>query len=192
MDSKRYFHVYDNALTPEFCKTVINKFENDDRKVVGKIGDGTLEGKVDPSVKIAEEIHIDAKLPGWEDVMETILENLGFHSQHYLETWGPALNVPMYPEEFRVTKYEIGGHFNWHSDNIGANVSRVLTAIWYLNDVKEGGETEYPWQDMKVKPKEGSLLICPVGWTYRHRSIPVVSNPKYIIITQIHQKLNEV
>lgn len=190
MDSRRFFHVYENALSAEFCQQAINRFEQDQRKVEGKIGNGTPEGAVDPNFKITQEIMLEECIVGWEDVMETISENLNFHLLDYMKAWGAAFRVPIYPEEYRISKYEIGGHFNWHSDNIGNTVTRVLTAIWYLNDVQEGGETEYPWQGIKLAPKTGTLLICPVGWPFFHRSAAVVSNPKYIIITQLHQKLN--
>ena len=36
------------------------------------------------------------------------------------------------------------------------------TAICYLNDVAEGGETIFPKLDISVKPKMGSLSILPI------------------------------
>ena len=66
-------------------------------------------------------------------------------------------------------------------------MTRVLTAQWFLNDVAEGGATEFAWQGVAVPPREGRLLLAPVGWTYLHRGAPPVSGPKYIIITQLHQ-----
>jgi hypothetical protein len=192
MMNSPFFHVYENALPTEFCQEVVDRFDNDDRKTDGRIGDGTKEGAIDSKFKVTKEIMLSQCHKGWEDVMATIAENLSFHIHDYMKKWGRALQVSLYPEEYRICKYDIGGHFNWHSDNIGSSVSRVLTVIWYLNNVNKGGETEYPWQGIRIAPKMGSLLICPVGWTYYHRSSPVISNPKYILITQLHQKLNEV
>ena len=63
----------------------------------------------------------------------------------------------------------------------------MLTAIWYLNTVDEGGETEYKWQSEAIQPVEGRLLLCPVGWPFIHRGKPPLSGPKYILITQLHQ-----
>ena len=49
----------------------------------------------------------------------------------------------------------------------------------YLNDVEEGGETEFLYQKRKVKPKKGTILIWPGGYTHLHRGNPPMSD-KYI------------
>ena len=51
----------------------------------------------------------------------------------------------------------------------------------YLNDVKEGGETEFLYQHKRYQPKEGTLLIFPAGFTHTHRGNPPISNDKYIV-----------
>ena len=50
----------------------------------------------------------------------------------------------------------------------------------YLNDVKEGGETEFQYQKLRVKPKRGTVLIWPGGFTHLHRGNPPLSGDKYI------------
>jgi hypothetical protein len=67
------------------------------------------------------------------------------------------------------------------------NQIRMLAFIWYLNDVHEGGETEF--LKGKVTPKRGSLLIFPCSWTYLHKGNVPVSNNKYIITGWIGYKL---
>jgi hypothetical protein len=56
---------------------------------------------------------------------------------------------------------------------------RLLTFIWYLNDVTDGGETEFI--NGKIKPKTGKLLIFPSSWNYYHKGNMPLSNDKYII-----------
>jgi len=50
----------------------------------------------------------------------------------------------------------------------------------YLNDVEEGGETEFLYQKMRVKPTKGTILIWPADWTHTHRGNPPLSGDKYI------------
>ncbi|MGB5809378.1 MAG: hypothetical protein WBG86_02535, partial [Polyangiales bacterium] len=71
---------------------------------------------------------------------------------------------------------------------IGSAYTRVMTAMWYLNSVDEGGETDYKWMGRAIEPVEGRLMICPVGWPFYHCGRAPVSGPKYTIITQLHQK----
>jgi len=53
--------------------------------------------------------------------------------------------------------------------------------LYYLNDVEEGGETEFHYQDMKVKPKKGSLIIFPAGFTHTHKGNIPLSDEKYVV-----------
>jgi len=76
------------------------------------------------------------------------------------------------------------GYHVWHCEqgNI-ASSSRTLLVILYLNDVEEGGETEFLYQSLRVKPKQGTMIICPSGFTHTHRGNPPLSGEKYIMNT---------
>ena len=57
--------------------------------------------------------------------------------------------------------------------------------MFYLNDVEEGGETEFYYQDKKIKPKQGSMVIAPAYFTHTHRGCIPVSNDKYIVTSWV-------
>jgi hypothetical protein len=88
------------------------------------------------------------------------------------------------------------GFYEWHHDNIslsGAiqnniNQVRLLTFIWYLNDVDIGGETEFI--NGLIKPSAGKLLLFPATFTYPHTCKMPISNDKYIITGWIGYKTN--
>jgi hypothetical protein len=61
----------------------------------------------------------------------------------------------------------------------------LLLAIGYLNDVEEGGETEFLYQGVRVKPKKGTIILCPAAFTHTHRGNPPLSGDKYIINTWV-------
>ena len=71
------------------------------------------------------------------------------------------------PHSVLVKKYNKGdGYFNWHMDtsHIAArNQSRCLITMWYLNDVEQGGETEFKHFKTSLKPTKGSLVIFPAN-----------------------------
>jgi hypothetical protein len=74
------------------------------------------------------------------------------------------------------------GYHRWHSERFGMNtVERVLAWTIYLNDVTDGGETEFLYQGLRVAPKHGRIVIWPAGWTHVHRGNPPLSNTKYIL-----------
>jgi hypothetical protein len=49
-----------------------------------------------------------------------------------------------------------------------------------LNDVYEGGETEFV-DGTLIKPERGKLIIFPAYWNYHHQGRPPISNTKYIV-----------
>jgi prolyl 4-hydroxylase len=77
-----------------------------------------------------------------------------------------------------------GGFFPFHAENTsGAQdiASRVLVYMTYLNDVEEGGETEFLYQQIKFKPIRGNTIIWPAGFTHAHRGIPSDTSEKVIV-----------
>lgn len=57
----------------------------------------------------------------------------------------------------------------------------MLSYILYLNDVEEGGETEFLYYGKRIKPTAGTLLLWPAGFTHVHRGNPPLSGEKYIL-----------
>lgn len=189
MDIKEFFKIYESALDAKFCSKVIERFEQSDEVAEGRVGDGSYLGTIDRSKKNTFDLVLNQG-GAWDDVMAVLNQSLGEYLDRYIANWRPAFTVSLRAEPIKIQKYPPGGHFSWHSDNMGGSVTRVLTIIWYLNTVTEGGETEYIWQDTKIKPKVGDLLICPVGWPFFHCGRPPINQYKYIAITQIHQMVN--
>lgn len=75
-----------------------------------------------------------------------------------------------------------GGYHVWHSEDGDKNHSgRIGVYILYLNDVEEGGETEFLYFSKRVKPKKGRLMIFPPNYPWAHRGNPPLSGVKYIL-----------
>jgi hypothetical protein len=76
------------------------------------------------------------------------------------------------------------GYHAWHTERAMAeipNAQRHLVFMTYLNDVTEGGETEFFHQNLRIKPEKGLTVIWPADWTFTHRGIPSTTQEKYII-----------
>jgi len=70
--------------------------------------------------------------------------------------------------------YEQGG-------NQGESARRWGVWMLYLNDVTEGGKTDFPVQDLYVQPTAGTMVIWPAAYTHPHRSAPDLGQYKYIV-----------
>jgi hypothetical protein len=83
-----------------------------------------------------------------------------------------------------------GGYHHWHSEIYPQNAScetlhRVLLWQFYLNDVEDGGETEFLYQNRKVEARKGRLVIAPAGFTHTHKGHVARSGDKYIATSWI-------
>ena len=78
-----------------------------------------------------------------------------------------------------------GGYPYWHCELYPKDASaetlhrHVLWTI-YLNDGFAAGETEFLYQQRRIVPKAGSLLIAPAAFTHTHRGNRPVGGDKYI------------
>lgn len=83
-----------------------------------------------------------------------------------------------------------GGYPYWHCelyprDPAGETPHRHLLWTLYLNDEFEAGETEFLFQDRKVAPRTGSLLIAPTAFTHTHRGNRPQGGDKFIATSWI-------
>ena len=83
-----------------------------------------------------------------------------------------------------------GGYPYWHCELYprGADcetLHRHLLWTLYLNDGFGGGETEFLFQQRKVVPRTGDLLIAPTAFTHTHRGNRPRGGDKYIATSWI-------
>lgn len=83
-----------------------------------------------------------------------------------------------------------GGYHHWHSEIYPQNASceslhRALLFQFYLNDVEQGGETEFYYQQRKIAARQGRLIIAPAGFTHTHKGHVAHSGDKYIATSWI-------
>ncbi len=91
-----------------------------------------------------------------------------------------------------IQKYvaDQGGYPYWHCEQYpkqdqGEALHRALLWTAYLNDGFEAGETEFLYQQVKVRPTTGSMLIAPAAFTHTHRGNRPVGGDKYIATSWI-------
>lgn len=85
--------------------------------------------------------------------------------------------------ECKIQKTKIGGGYHiWHYETSTPSAARkLLVYCLYLNDVLEGGETEFLYIPKRIKAKKGTIAIFPGGFTHTHRGNPPISNEKYLL-----------
>ena len=200
-----YVYIEDNVFTDEFCKHVINKFDNDSRQQWG-----ITSGGVNFVVKKSKDLRI-TDFPDWQQEDGVFYETLQYGINNYtkhinlkIPLMSRTLNVPIplsavlgiHGDKSGDSGYHIqrtlpGDGYTWHDDfQVNQeNGIRRLTFIFYLNDVDEGWTQFYHGE--QVEPKTGRLLIFPSTWTYIHQGYPP-KQVKYIVTGWVYESTEKI
>ena len=87
--------------------------------------------------------------------------------QNVVERMENLTGIPRaYSEELQLLRYEVGQFYEEHHDYIEIDRMRyggvrILTVFLYLNDVEDGGETDFPLLGLSVTPKRGRVVLWP-------------------------------
>lgn len=172
-----------DALPVELCRDMIARFEaHQEEQYKGRIGQTVHE---DQSVKKTTDLVVSGK-PHWKDVDNNLFRSLGMAMLEFREHF-PYFKGPFKDMGYAIQRYLPGEYYHWHIDGGSHEFSqRQLVALWYLNDVPgPGGETEFLYQDLKVRPEAGKLILFPPFWTHEHRAAELHEGVKYIATTWV-------
>ena len=162
-----FIGVYRNAVDPDLCDWVV-QFINRSPQVVPRNYKHVKD----------TQICMDAFSPGEAQALNGFVNEC---LKKYVDEY-PYLQEHRYISSLTLlqkTEPKQGYH-TFHEENINWNCnSRAIAWMVYLNDVEEGGETEFLYQQYKIKPKKGTVVIWPGSYTHLHRGNPPISD-KYI------------
>ena len=180
-----FIGVFENALTKEYCQTVIDQYNK-----VQTINRSDHEN-VTPLKKDTQMYFLRAETD------KTVMDSNAFILAGFTEQLSKCFNE--YKKQYPilidgVQKYDLNndikiqktlpgqGYHIWHCEADSLISSRrMLFVFMYLNTCDEGGETEFLYQHKRIKPKAGTIVISPAAWTHTHRGNPPLSGEKYMI-----------
>ena len=173
---------YENALSEENCKNIIEFFEKDLENKIDNNGDTQfLRDKME---RYDYQKFYSASDKS-NEIVNVINDTLDKCIQLYAEEFWIVKQLKATSLGIKLQKTPPrGGYHVWHCEQGGKACekhARVLAWTVYLNDIPEGeGETEFLWQGLRVQPKAGTVSIFPAAFTHTHRGNPVYSCDKYI------------
>ena len=182
-----FIEVYDNALSKDECKSIIDFFDStrrceDSSEFLCK-KDGMTAARVDKNVKDSTDVAMTfnhANHTVNQIIMNSLASNLkkyvARHSElKLISTWGIL-------DSYNIQKYEPNeGYYALHCENSDVDTNkRVLVWMFYLNSVTDDGGTYFSNYDLTLDAVEGRLVIWPAYWTHFHKGIVSTSQEKYI------------
>ena len=180
--------IYEKAVPDELCDKLVEFFDVNEARgmTTTRQQDGAEKIKKDDSYIFNSAVVTDFPSTALtKDMWEELHIHFWQAYEKYADVYSVALTDSSAPHNvysYKVQKTKIGqGYHVWHYEQATReNGARLLFYIIYLNDVDEGGETEFLYYAKRVKPKKGTILIAPAAFTHTHRGNPPLSNTKYI------------
>lgn len=171
------------ALPIDVCNEMVRRFEEyADEQYAGRIGQLVQQ---DRDIKRSTDLVVSGK-SHWKDIDRALFRSLGLAMQELRETF-PYFKGPFKDVGYAIQRTDPGEFYHWHIDGGSHEFSqRQLVAVWYLNDVPgPGGETEFSFQGVRIRPEAGKLVLFPPFWTHEHRGVTLQAGVKYIATTWV-------
>jgi hypothetical protein len=201
-------YINKNSLSKEICEDIIYYY-NKDKKLGNQ---GITSSGTNLNIKNSWDLNIPYLLllkdcdKVWKDIHKLLYTELYRNLKVYINSIKnkeynnnnynlfSELNGPLNVEVFQIQKYETNkGKYVYHNDfsiDLPNKKHRVITYLWYLNNVNLGGETEFLGGEYSIKPETGKLLLFPSTWTYPHCATIPISNDKYIITGWVYKPID--
>ena len=182
-----FIGIFEDAFEKQYIKEIISFFE--------KSSDLPL---VQKPKELKHSVDQDAIFFSNPDTIQ-IVPN--YYTQYFFQVLWEKI-IPLYTDQFsilsqtqlageelKMKRIKPGGGFHtWHYEGLGEYSKRKLVCQLYLNDIPKAGETEFLYQNKRMEPKEGRLLVFPADWTHTHRGNPPIGViNKYIITTWLFE-----
>lgn len=181
---KEFIGIYENSFTKEECNDVINSFEKFDKlgyTYSRSSSESSSLHKKDTAATLSPYTELDWG-PEFIAMFHERFYNYiySLYNIQYPTLQGLSQHRSRYIKIQRTRPTE--GYHVWHCEHDAPHDARdrLLSWILYLNDVEEGGETEFLYQSLRFKPKAGTFILFPAYFTHTHRGNPPLSGAKYI------------
>jgi hypothetical protein len=188
IEIKHAIGVFDNFLDEKICDGLIKNFEEN---VKLKKAFDRQTGEDAPKSQKDDLSVTYFKGESWIKEIEFLTQSVRECLEIYLKNTGFAEYAGL--KELHFTNMKVqktfpgGGYHIWHIEkNYNEFCKRALVFTIYLNDIEDGGETEFLFQNMRVSPKKGRICFFPAGFPYVHRGNPPLQKVKYILTSWLN------
>lgn len=189
-----FVEVYDNAVDKQTCENIIKHFEevknaglSTDRQLKEGVAKLTKDTDMYDLTETPDLLHSNSITSANDKlIFHTFKEAFWNCYNQYITKYDLTQTTTHTLDGYVKIQKTVPGQgyhvWHWEQDSV-QHGHRLLLVMLYLNDVEQGGETEFLYQGIRVKPKQGSIMICPGSFTHTHRGNPPLTGEKYVMNT---------
>ena len=186
---KDFIATYTDVYPEGYCEHLISEFE---RLVQGGAGSNrrcserALRHQKDDmqlglDIKVHSTINFNEK-----DTVDIFFDGLQQCFEEYTSNFSVLKDGKINASVMKLQRTSPGGGYHiWHGEQ-GNKISssRVIVYMLYLNTLtqEEAGETEFLYQQTRLRPQKNTMVVWPAAFTHAHRGNVVYGeNCKYIV-----------
>jgi prolyl 4-hydroxylase len=172
-------YVFQDFLSPSECQLLIDKIDAD------AVPSTLYKGTEQPGFRTSSSCHLNRWDPDIARIEAKMTEAIGIDNN--------------YAETMQGQRYQVGQEFKAHHDFFHTSQDywidegpkggqRTWTAMIFLNNVADGGATEFPNIGIGVHPQAGTMLLWnnmnvdgSMNYKTLHSGTPVKAGVKHII-----------
>jgi hypothetical protein len=190
VEHKDFIATYTDIYPEGYCRHLINEFDR-----LANSGAGSNRQNSENAlthVKNDYQIGLNIGIHGAEPFQEKNTVDMFFTGlQTCYEEYTNKFSV-LKQNKIRGTTMKMqrtdpgGGYHVWHGEQgNGKQAERVLVYMLYLNtlELESAGETEFLYQQTRIRPIENTMLLWPAAYTHAHRGNTVFGNTSKYIVT---------
>ena len=190
-DINDFIGVFDDVYEKEYCDSLINAFELsvEMNKTVKRVDHGYSPQQANNTMYYVAN-HLFANQQRSQtfvglEILQTFNKTIWECYDVYRKKYGVLEGIGRHQlnPDVKIQKtLPSEGYHVWHCEHGDVqSSSRMMLVMLYLNDVEEGGETEFLYQSRRIEPKMGRLVFCPAQFTHTHRGNPPLKGNKYMM-----------
>ncbi len=187
---KEFIGVYRDVYPDGYCQHLISEFErlvNSGAGANRQRGEGAPRHRKD-DMQLSLNVGVHTAAPVNErKASDVFFDGLQRCYDLYTEQFSTLRDGKITGTAMKMQRTDPGGGYHvWHGEQgNGEHAYRVLVYMLYLNDLGEqdGGETEFLYQRMRLRPQANTMILWPAAFTHTHRGNTVLGEQSKYIVT---------
>ena len=179
---EQFIGIFPNAITDDLCYDFVRVFNSISEHGLTM---SSMQDSANSTIRKDEVLYVPSGLsimhdcfhanlttPLWQNIENCLNSYLAKHD----------IDEILRSSGFKIHRVQpAGGYHVWHHEHYFDFPYRTLAWHLTIEAPESGGETEFLYQSMRVKPRVGQLLIWPAAFTHKHRGNPPLKGQKTYI-----------
>ena len=186
---KDFVGIYDESVPVELCNDFVNNYEEAKKnRTIIDLSKENETGRLDNPFPSDRKDEVAFVYPISSTIypippVQAYFKFLKECFLWYLKRYSIEFEGAIYNDVFKIHKVRKSeGFHQWHYERgVPEGIDRLMVYMTYLEAPKEGGETEFLHQSLRIEPIVGRTLIWPAGFTHMHRGNPPLDGEKMYI-----------